>query len=92
MASAFNTSVSGLEKELSKLIVEGSIQARIDSHNKRLYARTTDQRTSTFEKTLQMGDEYQENIKTMLLRVNLLRNDFVVKPTRRDERDMRDKK
>ena len=34
MASAFNTDVLGLEKELSGLIMEGSIEARIDSHNK----------------------------------------------------------
>ena len=34
MAAAFNTSVQGLEKEIAKLIMEGLIQARIDSHNK----------------------------------------------------------
>lgn len=34
MAEAFNTTVAGLEKELSQLIMEDSIQARIDSHNK----------------------------------------------------------
>ena len=34
MAQAFNTTVAGLERELSKLIMEGQIQARIDSHNK----------------------------------------------------------
>lgn len=34
MAEAFNTTVSGLEKELAKLIMENQIQARIDSHNK----------------------------------------------------------
>jgi COP9 signalosome complex subunit 1 len=33
MAKAFNTTAVGLEKELSKLIFEGLIQARIDSHN-----------------------------------------------------------
>jgi len=87
MADAFNTSVAGLEKELSRLIMDGTIQARIDSFNKRLYARTTDQRSSTFEKTLQMGEEYQDNAKSMLLRISMLRNDFVVKPSRRDERD-----
>jgi len=85
MASAFNTSISGLEKELGKLIEEGTISARIDSHNKRLYARQTDQRTATFDKSLKMGDEYQSNTKTLLLRINLLRNDFVVKPPRREE-------
>jgi len=90
MAAAFNTNVAGLEKELSRLIMDGSIQARIDSHNKRLYARTTDQRSATFEKTIQMGEEYQDNTQSLLLRVNLLRNDFVVKPPRRQ--DDRDKK
>jgi COP9 signalosome complex subunit 1 len=92
MADAFNTTVSGLEKELEKLIMDDSIQARIDSHNKTLYARTTDQRSSTFEKTLKMGQEYQDNTQALLLRVNLLRNDFVVKPPRRQDRDDREKK
>jgi len=85
MAEAFNTNVPGLEKELAQLIMEDLIQARIDSHNKRLYARHTDQRSSTFEKTIKMGEEYQENAKTMLLRLNLLRNDVIVKPPRRDD-------
>ena len=34
MAHAFNTTVSKLEDELSNLILDGQIQARIDSHNK----------------------------------------------------------
>ncbi|QQP56852.1 Uncharacterized protein FKW44_001663, partial [Caligus rogercresseyi] len=34
MANSFNTTVSGLENELMTLILEGQIQARIDSHNK----------------------------------------------------------
>ena len=34
MAQAFNTSVAALEDELSQLILDGQIQARIDSHNK----------------------------------------------------------
>ena len=34
MAHAFNTTVSRLEDELSNLILDGQIQARIDSHNK----------------------------------------------------------
>lgn len=34
MAHAFNTTVSNLEDELSQLILDGQIQARIDSHNK----------------------------------------------------------
>jgi COP9 signalosome complex subunit 1 len=34
MAAAFTTTVTGLEKELARLIMDGSISARIDSHNK----------------------------------------------------------
>lgn len=34
MADAFNTSVSSLEDELTQLILNGQISARIDSHAK----------------------------------------------------------
>ena len=34
MVEVFNTSVSALEDELMQLILDGHIQARIDSHNK----------------------------------------------------------
>jgi len=34
MALAFNTTTSALEEELINLILEGQIQARIDSQNK----------------------------------------------------------
>ena len=34
MATSFNTTVASLEDELMSLILDGKIQARIDSHNK----------------------------------------------------------
>lgn len=34
MAAAFNTDVTALENELMQLILDGQINARIDSHNK----------------------------------------------------------
>lgn len=34
MAQAFNTTVAALEDELTQLILEGLINARIDSHSK----------------------------------------------------------
>jgi len=82
MASSFNTTVPALEQELSHLIMDSSIQARIDSHNKVLYARHTDQRNLSFEKAVKMGQEYERNTKGMLLRMNLLKNDFIIKPPR----------
>ena len=38
MASSFNTTVNQLEDELMALILDGQIQARIDSHNKVMLA------------------------------------------------------
>ncbi|KAI3985400.1 hypothetical protein MKX01_033714 [Papaver californicum] len=75
MADAFKTDVSGLEKELEALITDNQIQARIDSHNKILYARHADQRNSTFKNVLQMGDEFDRDVKSMLLRANVLKCD-----------------
>ena len=45
MAAAFNTTVPDLENELMTLILDGQIQARIDSHNKvRAMSRSGDRR------------------------------------------------
>ncbi|KAI5010778.1 hypothetical protein ZWY2020_012915 [Hordeum vulgare] len=79
MASAFNSSVSMLEKELAALITENKIQARIDSHNKILYARHADQRNATFQRALQTGNEFERDIKAMLLRANIIKHDFTQK-------------
>ncbi|KAK9147761.1 hypothetical protein Scep_006518 [Stephania cephalantha] len=82
MASAFKTSVAGLEKELEALITENQIQvlfvptARIDSHNKILYARHADQRNATFQRALQMGGEFDRDVRALLLRANLLKHEF----------------
>lgn len=38
MAAAFNTTVAALEDELTQLILEGLINARIDSHSKVVWA------------------------------------------------------
>ncbi|KAL0044872.1 hypothetical protein WJX82_000746 [Trebouxia sp. C0006] len=57
MAEAFKTDVSGLEKELAELIQTDQIQARIDSHNKVLYARHADQRKATFQSALRTAEQ-----------------------------------
>jgi len=85
MAEAFNTTIVGLEQELGSLIVEGSINARIDSHNKVLYARKTNLRSSTFDTSIKMGETYQRNTKAMILRMNILKRDFIIRPPRKEE-------
>lgn len=79
MAEAFKTDVSGLEKELAELIQTDQIQARIDSHNKVLYARHADQRKATFISALCTAEQYLGDTKALLLRANLLKYDFAQK-------------
>ncbi|KAI8023587.1 COP9 signalosome complex subunit 1 [Camellia lanceoleosa] len=83
MANAFKTSVAGLEKELEALITDNQIQARIDSHNKILYARHADQRNATFQRVLQTGSEFDRDVRAMLLRANLLKHDYILKSARK---------
>ncbi|KAK8974291.1 hypothetical protein V6N11_034657 [Hibiscus sabdariffa] len=83
MADAFKTSVAGLEKELEALITDNQIQARIDSHNKILYARHADQRNATFQRVLQTGNEFDRDVRAMLLRANLLKHDCNLKASRK---------
>ncbi|XP_069339126.1 COP9 signalosome complex subunit 1 isoform X6 [Eulemur rufifrons] len=84
MAVAFNTTVAALEDELTQLILEGLINARVDSHSKILYARDVDQRSTTFEKSLLMGKEFQRRAKAMMLRAAVLRNQIHVKSPPRE--------
>jgi len=80
MSIAFNTSTTALEDELIHLILEGQIQARIDSQNKILFAKDVDQRTVTFEKSLEMGKEYVKRTKSVLLRSLIMKYNITVKP------------
>ncbi|CAK9145756.1 unnamed protein product [Ilex paraguariensis] len=83
MANAFKTSVAGLEKELEALITDNQIQARIDSHNKILYARHADQRNTTFQRVLQTGCEFDRDVKAMLSRASLIKHDYNLKAARK---------
>ncbi|KAK4379359.1 hypothetical protein RND71_001221 [Anisodus tanguticus] len=83
MANAFKTSVAGLEKELEALITDNQIQARIDSHNKILYARHADQRNATFQRVLQTGKEFDRDVRSMLLRANLFKHEYILRTSRK---------
>eukprot|EP01027_Heterolobosea_sp_BB2_P003518 GEZU01005325.1.p2 GENE.GEZU01005325.1~~GEZU01005325.1.p2 ORF type:complete len:313 (-),score=116.68 GEZU01005325.1:32-970(-) len=86
MANTFSVvDVTLLEKELAKLIMDNQIQARIDSHNKVLYARHTDQRNITFQRVMDLGDTYIRETESQIRRMNLMRNDFVVRAPRRPQ-------
>jgi COP9 signalosome complex subunit 1 len=82
MATAFQTTVPLLEKEISKLILSGWINARIDSFNQRLVKREVPLRARTFQKTISTGEEFENNSRAALLRVNLIMNNMTVKPSK----------
>ncbi|XKL63208.1 hypothetical protein PGB90_005572 [Kerria lacca] len=82
MAAAFNTSVHNLEDELMHLILEGQIQARIDSHNKILYAKDVDQRSTTFKKSLAMGKQYIRTSHMLILRAAVIKHHIQVRVSR----------
>jgi COP9 signalosome complex subunit 1 len=84
MAMAFNRTVPALEDELMQLILDGQIQARIDSHNKILFAKDVDQRSTTFERSLLMGKEYQRRTRMLILRAAVLKSKIHVKSPQRD--------
>ncbi|CAL9108760.1 unnamed protein product [Musa textilis] len=83
MAGAFKTNVAGLEKELEALITDNQIQARIDSHNKILYARHADQRNATFQRVLQTGVEFERDVRAMLVRANLIKHECITRAARK---------
>lgn len=74
MAESFNTSISALEDEVMQLILDGQIQARIDSHNKILYSKNVDQRQVTFEKAMEMGQQWHRRTTALILRSAMLRH------------------
>jgi len=90
MAQNFNTSSENLEKELANMIVADLIQARIDSQNKVLYSKQVDQRTATFVQAISTGNQFQQTMKDMLLKMNLIENEYIVKPNKKIQDDEHD--
>jgi len=87
MATSFNTSVQDLENELMRLILDGQIQARIDSHNRVLLAQDVDQRSQTFAKAVEMSKLYSRRARTLVLRSAILKANISVKCQPRHQAD-----
>ena len=84
MASALNTTVAALDKELAAGIAEGRIAARIDARAGVLYARHADARRATFQRALAAGAAYERDTKALLVRASLMQHDVVQRGMRRD--------
>ena len=68
-----------LESTLIQLVLAESINARIDSQRKVLVARQSDARLTTLDRSLKTGSEFTRQSKAALLRMNMLKADFVVR-------------
>lgn len=87
MSVSFNTGLTSLENELMKLILDGSIQARIDSHNKILLAQDVDQRSQTFARAVEMAELYTRRARSIVLRSAILKANISVKCQTREQPD-----
>jgi len=83
MATAFNVSVPRLEDELMSLILDGQLQAKIDSHNRVLISQNVDKRNEVYERVVQMSQEYERKEKMLLFRSAVVRNEIEIKSIHR---------
>ncbi|EPB84329.1 hypothetical protein HMPREF1544_08924 [Mucor circinelloides 1006PhL] len=79
MAQAFNISVDELEDDLVALIRKNKISARIDSHKKILCTKKQEKRNEAIERSLLAGDDFEKSSKALLLRLNLMKAQLIVK-------------
>ena len=82
MAESFACDVEALEEELAALIADDHIAARIDSYNKRLNARQSDERADMYAEVLAAGEAYVRNTQALLMRMSLQKADLVVRAPR----------
>ncbi|ORY94140.1 26S proteasome subunit RPN7-domain-containing protein [Syncephalastrum racemosum] len=74
MASAFQLDVDKLQKDVIALIRKNKIGVRIDSHQKILLAKQTDQRRQALDRSLATGAEFEKSTKALMLRYQILKN------------------
>ncbi|KAF8893072.1 26S proteasome subunit RPN7-domain-containing protein [Infundibulicybe gibba] len=80
MSAAFGWSIEEVEHHVVALIQSGSIQGRVDSQNKILYAKKTDYRADLFARAMKAGTDMQAANRKLLLRMRLQQADLVIKP------------
>lgn len=80
MQRVFNTTAEALEEELLSLIEGGEINCRIDTQNRALHDKRTNQRLTALLKSLERGQEAFNEAEAMLLRMTMLKNNMQVSP------------
>ncbi|KAG5651159.1 hypothetical protein H0H81_009651 [Sphagnurus paluster] len=79
MSKAFGWTIEEVERHVVQLIQAGSIQGRVDSQNKILYAKKTDYRADLFARAIKTATEIQAANRKLLLRMKLQQADLIIK-------------
>merc|ERR1719411_57730 len=90
MASSFKVPVIEMEQELAVCIGDSHIKAKIDSHNKIVYASKSNKRNELFQNVLNLGEDFERDMKAVLLRTSLIKNGCIVSQSRSDWLDLND--
>jgi COP9 signalosome complex subunit 1 len=80
VAEAFNTTAAGIEGELVKLIQDGILKARVDSHNGTLVSKSADPRSRAFRDVLELGSQFLHDTQGALLRMSLIKDKVILNP------------
>merc|ERR1712228_470312 len=78
------------EQELAVCIGDSHIKAKIDSHNKIVYASKSNKRNELFQNVLSMGEDFERDMKAVLLRTSLIKNNVIVSQSRSEWMDVYD--
>lgn len=79
IAESFALTVEEVESAIARLIMDGYLKARIDSHNKIVVFRSADEKQQTYAKVINMARSYIKNTEDLLLRVSLIKQEVILK-------------
>ena len=74
ISTAFGLPLEIIEAELTELITRGQIKAKIDSYQKRLYARKQNPQLEAYKKAAKVGEQFIRDTEDMLLKINLMKS------------------
>ncbi|KAI9761752.1 MAG: hypothetical protein M4579_000846 [Chaenotheca gracillima] len=72
MAEAFATDEGHIEGELVSMIESGVLEARIDTQNRLLTSKRTNNRADVHRDTLDVAKRYEQNARLHLMRMNII--------------------
>ncbi|KAH7830793.1 putative PCI domain containing protein [Monocercomonoides exilis] len=71
MADEFNTTLEDIEKKVTQLVMNGEVQAMVDTHNHRLISRTSNFRSETLSSSAESIKELVSQMEMELLYMNV---------------------